>query len=106
MDEAENVCCAPSASISEALQTLIQCMRAAAPLEGAIQTAKRSVTRVIDQADDQYQLDPHARLEKREVRQVPQCIRPNKNGENLQLLRMRRSRNSFLAGLTCLPPIG
>lgn len=32
--------------------------------EGAIQTAKRSVTRVIDQANDQYQLDPHARLEK------------------------------------------
>lgn len=32
--------------------------------QGAIQTAKRSVTRVIDQADDQNQLDPYARLEK------------------------------------------
>jgi len=32
MDEAENVCCASSATKSEALQTLIPCMRAAAPL--------------------------------------------------------------------------
>ena len=31
MDEAVNVCCASSASQSEAFQTLIPCMRAAAP---------------------------------------------------------------------------
>lgn len=50
MDEAENFCCAPSASKSEALQTLIPCMRAAAPLVRSHQTAKRSVTRVNDKA--------------------------------------------------------
>lgn len=33
MDEAEYDCCALSASLSEALQTLIPCMRAAAPNE-------------------------------------------------------------------------
>jgi len=33
-------------------------------LRGAIQTAKRSVTRVIDQADDQNPLAPYGRLEK------------------------------------------
>jgi hypothetical protein len=48
MDEAENVCCALSASNSEALQTRIRCMRAAASLNRSHQTAKRSVTRVND----------------------------------------------------------
>lgn len=65
MDEAENVCCASSASKSEALQTLIHACVQRLRSQGATQTAKRSVTRVIDQADDQNQLDPHARLEKR-----------------------------------------
>jgi len=37
-----------SASNSEALQTLIPCMRAADPLARSHQTAKRSVTRVND----------------------------------------------------------
>ena len=65
MDEAEDVCCAPSASISKALQTLIPGMRAAAPLARSHQTAKRSVTRVNDQADQiTTELDPDARLEK------------------------------------------
>lgn len=51
--------------------------------EGAIQTAKRSVTRVIDQADEiTNQLDPDARLEKRTLAyrpeldlQLPLCLK-------------------------------
>ena len=66
MDEAVYVRCASSASQSKAFQTLIPCMRAAAPTAKGQQTAKRSVTRVNDQAnDDQKELDPNARLEKR-----------------------------------------
>ena len=57
-----------SASISEALYTLIPCMRAAASLARGHQTAKRSVTRVNDQADQiTTELDPDARLEKRKL---------------------------------------
>ena len=52
MEEAVNDCCASSASKSEALQTLIPCMRAAAPNARGQQTAKRSVTRVNDQATE------------------------------------------------------
>ena len=74
MDEAENVCCASSASKSEALQTLIPCMRAAALLTRGHQTAKRSVTRVIDQADDQNQLDPYPRLEKRTLADSAEAV--------------------------------
>jgi len=67
MDEAENVCCTPSAPNSEALQTLIPCMRAAVPLKRDHQTAKRSVTRVNDPRTSQQELDLHARLEKRSL---------------------------------------
>jgi hypothetical protein len=53
----------PKARLS---RPLIPCMRAAAPNARSKQTAKRSVTRVNDQAnEDQKELDPNARLEKR-----------------------------------------
>ena len=54
MDEAENVCCAPSATNSEALQTLIPCMRAAAPLARSHPDCEEKRDRVIDQADNNH----------------------------------------------------
>ena len=48
MDEAENVCCALSASISEALHTNPTHACSGPAGDRAIQTAKRSVTRVSD----------------------------------------------------------
>lgn len=52
LNEAENDCCASSAPKSEAFQTLIPCMLAAARFARSHQPAKRSVTRVIDQANE------------------------------------------------------
>ncbi|KWV44801.1 hypothetical protein AS026_01395 [Rhizobium altiplani] len=82
MDEADYDCCASSASLSKALQTLIPCMRAAAPNERSHQTAERSVTRMIDQAiKDQKELDQNARLEKRSLRESG--IQPSRASGNL-----------------------
>lgn len=67
MDEAENVCCASSATNSEALQTLIPCMRAAAPLARSHPDCeeKRDPRDRSGQRRIKNQLDPYARLEKR-----------------------------------------
>jgi hypothetical protein len=69
MDEAEDVCCASKRVQKRGSPDPLRCMRAAASLDRSHQTAKRSVTRVNDQAvkDRKKELDPNARLEKRSL---------------------------------------
>ncbi|CUX51910.1 hypothetical protein [Agrobacterium tumefaciens] len=69
MDEADYDCRASSASQSKALQTLIHACVQWLQTKPSHQTAKRSVTRVNDQAvkDRKKELDPNARLEKRSL---------------------------------------
>lgn len=71
MDEAENVCCASSATNSEALQTLIPCMRAAAPLARSHPDCEEKRDPRDRSGRRPNQLDPHARLEKRTLGLFP-----------------------------------
>jgi len=72
MDEAVNVCCASSASQSEAFQTLIPCLHAAAPnaREPIDCEEKRDPRERPGGRKIRKELDPNARLEKRTLMNV------------------------------------
>jgi len=69
MDEADYDCCALKRVQKRGSPDQIRCLHAAAPTNGANQTAKRSVTRGRDVTGEiRTELDPDARLEKQSCR--------------------------------------